>query len=301
MNKRELLTADEYVEKKNVVTNAIRTKIFDIVAVFTILVMSLVSLGALELREITWKNIADIVMQAFPFYLAATMLSRNYYTKGAYVGKEQDSFANAVKDYSDQVTKLDGAALTMLPKFCAEYNHKTLKNMQEAILHSAALTLKRFHEYDEKAGRPLKIVPYKEVKELYGKIVADAVRKCKKVKIKGLNPNSLLSNIKNPDGTDLGYSEKELANRRTYTYAITYLISIFLMSLIGIKSILEWGWIGVFLTLFKLTFIVLCALTRYYEGYEDITINVVDHLFRKSDVLKEFEFWRTSLLQDDEE
>ena len=288
-------SADLFLEKKHKVTNIVKNKIFDVVAILTVVIMSLISLGALELRDITLETIADIFIEAFPFYLAATMLSRNYYTKGTYVGKEQDTYVIAGKYYSEQVIKLDGKALTILPVFCREYNDKVLKNMQEAILHSAALTMKQFHEYDDKAKAPLKIVPYKNVKNLYGPVVAKAVEKCKKAKIKGLNPNVLLSNLNNPDGTDLGYNEKELAKKRTYTYAISYLFAMLFMSLIAIKSILDWGWIGVFITLFKLAFVVLSALTRYFEGYEDITVSVVDHLYRKSDVLKEFDYWRSLL------
>lgn len=283
---------EKYIEKKRKTTGILKNKLFDIIAVFTVLVMSLLSLGALELREITWETILDIIIENVPFYFAATMLSRTYYTKGAYLGKEQDVFINAVKYYSEQVSKLDGKALSILPKFCLEYNTRTLKNMQESILHSAALTMEQYHEYDEKAGAPLKIVPIEEVEKLYGREVAKAVKKCKKCKIKGLTPNILLSNIDSEDSTNLGYNEKELANKRTLSYALSYGVSIVLMSFIGVKSFLEWGWMGLFLTLFKLAFVIFCAGMRYYEGYEDITIHIVDHLFRKSDVLKEFDYWR---------
>lgn len=285
--------AEKYLEYKGKMTNFVRNKIFDIIAIFTVLVMALLSLGALEFRDITFKNVLDILVESFPFYFAATMLSRNYYTKGAYLGKEQDCFKNAVSYYSQHVTKLDGKALSILPRFCNEYNERTLKSMQEAILHSVAITMERFHEMDESLNKPLKIATEEEVKKAYGNEVAKAVEKCKRCKVKGINPNILLSNINNPDSTNLGDNEKELANKRTVTYAIVYFISILFMSLIGIKSVIEWGWMGLFLTLFKLAFVVFAACSRYFEGYEDITINVVDHLFRKTDVLKEFEYWRS--------
>lgn len=287
--------AEKYLEQKSKVNNFIRSKIFDVIAAFTVLIMSLLSLSALELRDITWESLLDIAIESFPFYLAATMLSRNYYNKGAYLGKEQDVFINAISYYSGYVIKLDGKCLSILPKFCYEYNDKVLKNMQEATLHSVALTMERFHEYDEKAKRPLKIVAYKELKKLYGSEIAKAVQKCKKIRVKGINPNILLSNINNADSTNLGYSEKQLAAQRTWSYAISYLIAISIMSMIAIKDIMEWGWMGICLTLFKLAFVVFSACLRYFEGYEDITINVVDHMFRKTDILKEFEYWRQCL------
>lgn len=292
-------SAERFLTQKRKVTDIMRSKIFDIIAIFTVLVMSLISLSALELRDISFESFVDILIESFPFYLAATMLSRNYYNKGACIGKEQDSFINAVKYYSEQVIKLDGKALSVLPSFCTDYNIRTLKNTQEAILHSVAVTYERFHVHDEKAGAPLKIVPYKTIRKLYGKDVAVAILRCKKAKIKGLNPNLLLSNLNNADGTDIGDSERVLAKKRTFTYALSYMVSILLMSLIGVKSILEWGWVGLFLTLFKLAFVVSCSYTRYYEGYEDITVNVVDHLFRKSDILKEFDYWRKPVKEKD--
>lgn len=282
----------KYMEHKDKTVSFFKNRIFDFIAVFTVLVMSLLSLSALELRDITFKNLVDIFIESFPFYFAATMLSRNYYTKGAYLGKAQDSFKNAVKYYSEYVIKLTGKDLRILPKFCNDYNDRALKSMQEATLHSVALTMEKFHEYDDKVGRPLKVVEYKHIRKVYGREVALAVQKCKRIKIKGISPNSLLSNLTNSDSTDLGYSEKELMRRRTASYAVTYAVSIIIMSLIAIKDIIEWGWKGVFLTLFKLSFVVGSACLRYFEGYEDITINVVDYLFRKSDVLKEFEYWR---------
>ena len=292
--------AENYLGYKNKITSIVKNRIFDIIAVFTVIIMSLISLSALEIRDITLKDVADIMAESFPFYLAATMLSRNYYTKGAYLGKEQDCFISAVAYYSEQVTKLDGKSLSILPKFCREYNDKTLKGIQETLLHSVAITMDQFHKYDDKAKRPLKIVPYKELRKLYGNEVAINVEKCKKAKVKGLNPNILLSNLDNADSTDIGYSEKQLANKRTYTYAVSYLFSVVFMTLIGVKSILRWGWIGLFLTLFKLAFVIITACIRYFEGYEDITINVVDHLYRKTDILKEFDYWRCLLNKNEE-
>ena len=286
--------AEKYLEQKGKVTTFVKNKIFDIIAVFTVLIMSLLSLGALELRAITWSTLMNVIVENLPFYFASTMLSRNYYTKGVYFAKEQASFINAVKYYSEQAVKLDGKALSILPKFCYEYNKRSLENMQESILHSVAITTERFHTYDEKANGPLKVLSYKKLKDLYGKDIAKAIVKCKNCKIKGISPNILLSNIDSIDSTNLGYSEKELANRRTWTYAISYIFSIAFMSLIGVKNFLEWGWMGLFLSLFKLAFVIFCACTKYFEGYEDITINVVDHLFRKSDVLKEFDYWRST-------
>lgn len=292
------LTPSEYVEYKDKATEFIKSKMFDIIAAFTIIIMMLLSLSALELRDISFETLFDILVECLPFYLAATMLSKNYYTKGVYLGKEQEVFKNAVSYYSEYVTKLTGDALNMLPKFCSEYNRRILQGMQESLLASVALTFDKFDEKDDKVGMALKIAPYEKIKTAYGKYVADVVEKCKKIKIKGICPNVLLSNINKTDSTDLGHTEKELARSRTVSYAIGYIINILLISLISIKQILEWGWVGMFLSLFKLAFVVFTAFTRHYEGYEDITVHVVDHYFRKTDVLKEFEYWRSCLAEE---
>ena len=283
--------ADKYLDSKNKSINFVKNKIFDFIAVGIIVAMTALSLGVVELRTMSLKEIADILLECAPFYIAATMLSTNFYMKGSYLAKSNEVFKNAIKYYSDCVNNLSGKQMTMLPQFCIAYNDRILKNMRENMLHSAALTFEQYDEGDDKINIPLKIASCKKLKDVYGKEVANVIRKCKKIKIKGICPNILLSNNINDDSTDLGLDERQLMKRRTISYSSLYLISIFLMSLIAVKDVLKWGWMGAFLTLFKVMYIAINAYMKYFDGYEDINVNVVDHIYRKTDVLKEFEYW----------
>lgn len=63
------------------------------------------------------------------------------------------------------------------------------------------------------------------------------------------------------------------------------------MALIGVKNFLEWGWVGLLFTVFKLLYILCSSYMKYFQGYEDICTGLVNHIYRKTDVLKEFDHW----------
>ena len=126
---------------------------------------------------------------------------------------------------------------------------------------------------------------------MYGKETAKVICKCKKIKVKGIHVNILLGSISNSDPTDLGKNENEMFRSRRLKYAVVYLIFTFVMALIGVKNILEWGWVGVLFTIFKLLYITCTSYMKYFEGYEDINTNLVNHICRKTDILKEFKYW----------
>ena len=282
---------EKYLNSKNRTLSFFKNNIFDILAAFVIIAVTALSLGAIELRVIEFRDFLNIVLECVPFYIAAAMLSANYYTKGTYLAKDSDVFKKAVDYYSNLVSELTGEQITKLSEFCLQYNDKVLRNMRETLLHTVALTLHQYDVYDEKCNGPMKVLPYDKLRNLYGEEVAKVIVKCKKLKIKGICPNILLGNVNSNDTTDLGLTEKQLAKKRTGSYAIVQIVSIFLMSLIGVKSVMEWGWIGILLTLFKVVYITVSSYYKHFDGYEDVSVHLVDHIYRKSDVIKEFLHW----------
>lgn len=52
---------------------------------------------------------------------------------------------------------------------------------------------------------------------------------------------------------------------------------------------MEWGWVGVIFVIFKLLYIVARSYMQYFDGYQDITVSLVNHISRKTDIIKEFE------------
>ena len=278
------------LDNKNKSISFVKNRAFDIIALGIVIAMTALSLGVVEMRNITLKGMLDVVLECVPFYLAATMLSVNYYTKGTFVAKTKETFLNAVKYYSEQVAGLTGKHITHLSEFCIQYNDTAIKALKEQLLHSVAITWEVYDKGTE-TSKPLKVLSKEELETKYGKEIAKVICKCKKLKVKGIHPNILLGNLNNSDYTDLGLNEKQLSKRRTAGFAGTYLISIFTITLIGVKDVLEWGWMGAFLTLFKVLYIACGAYMKFFNGYEDITVIIVNHIYRKTDIIKEFYYW----------
>jgi hypothetical protein len=68
--------------------------------------------------------------------------------------------------------------------------------------------------------------------------------------------------------------------------------------MMGVKDVLEWGWMGAFLLLFKMLYILCRSYMKYFEGFDDINIRLVNHISRKTDVLKEFDYWYNTQYKD---
>jgi hypothetical protein len=104
----------------------------------------------------------------------------------------------------------------------------------------------------------------------------------------------LLGNTESSDSTDIGDNEQDMAKSRLKYNAVTYIICTLFMTLLAIKDILQWGWSGLLLVAFKLIFILCSSLMNHFKGYNDITINLVNHIARKTDILKQFNTWYTT-------
>lgn len=274
---------------------SLKSKIFDVIGVALVVAVGLVSLGVIELREITPKEVINILLEAIPFYIGSVTLAMNYYRKGVYAAKETETFTGTVKRYSNKVNKLNGKQLEYLNDFCVEYNDKALRMGQENLLRSVAIRYDKFNDgsidADGHEVPPLKRLTKEELVTRYNARVAEFVIRARDLQVKGINTNILLGNNYDWDITNLGPNEKELANQRKKQYAGSNAISILLLSLMAVKNIMEWGWMGFILVAFKLIWILTSAYMKYFEGFDDITIRITNHLSRKVDVLKQYDYW----------
>lgn len=283
--------ADKVTQTTERATTFVKNKIFDIIAVVIVVAMLALSLGVFELREINLNEILNIALETLPFCLATILLNTDYYAKGTFSGKATKTFISVAQKYSTMINNLTGEQIRVLPDFCEEYNTDILLKRQRAVLRRAALSLSEFHDdyaKDDVHYGPLKVLPKKTLRKILTKTQVAAVFEANKVKIKGVNVNVLLSNISNPDITDVGPGEEEMARQRTVTFTVTSFVSILLLTLIGVKNVVEWGWVGLFLIVFKLLYIIARAYMQYFDGYKDITVGLVNHISRKTDIIKEF-------------
>ena len=282
-------------DASNGLKKSFKNRIFDIIGVGLLIAMLALNLGVLELRDVTLSGVIVILLECIPFFLVAVLLSVNYYSKGVISGKSTDAYIDTVETYSDKIEKFTGKHIEVLPEFCDEYNDNALQKLQETILKRASITYDRFnnetYDEDDKVLLPLKVLSKDELSKLYSDERVEIILKAKKVHIKGLTVNMLLGNLNSPDTTDLGRTEKEMTQDRTKQYSITYLFTTLLMSIIGIRDILLWGWSGLLLVAFKLIYILCTSLMNHFKGYDDITVHLVNHIARKTDVLKQFEHW----------
>ena len=284
------ISATKVLNGKNSVVDYVKSKAFDVIGIVIILAMSLLSLGFVELRSLNWKEFSNIVIECVPLYLAAMLLSVNYYNKGAFAGKHSDKFKDAIEAYSEIVSNITGEALSSLHSFCIHYNDKALKNLRIVILRSAAITYEMYDAGDTDT-LPLKTLSKKQLKKKYGKIVCKAVLKCNSLKIKGINVSTIMSELDTNDVTDLGYNESQMKKVNIFKYAGSYMMTVLLMSFIGVKDVMLWGWMGALLTLFKVLYIAAGAYMKYFNGFEDVTCRLTNHFYRKTDVAKEFLYW----------
>ena len=269
------------------VVQGIKSKIFDIIAVFIVIVLVAVSLGIIERRIVTWNEIGDLLVECIPFFFAAMLLNDNYYMKGSFAGKLTDKFKNACKKYTGYIDDLTGEQIDCLDEFCERYNYDALVKMQESFLHRASISYERFANGE----KPIKTWSKKELMAEFGKYRAVWIIKAQHASIKGLRVNTLMGTNDSDDITDIGETESQLSSRRRISGAVMFSVSTILMALIGIKDVASWGWIGVALVIFKCIYILCRSFMSYFDGYNDITIHLVNHIERKEDILKQFIYW----------
>ena len=278
-------------------TKFVKNRIYDVIAAIIVVAVIALSLGVIERRVIQLSELIDIIVECIPLFFAGMLLNSNFYNKGVYYGKQTHLFKTASTSYSQIVSQLTGEQIRMIPDFCIEYNDTVLKTMQSNILKTEGLTYEQFTQRweDGKIDRkPLKAMCENELKSALNDDQIKVVKKAKRVKIKGLLVNVLLGTNCTEDTTDVGYTEEQLKRRKMWTSVLVYFASTLILALIGVKNVQEWGWFGIALVIFKVIYIFCKSYMSYFDGYNDVTIHLVNSTNRKTDILKECQAWINS-------
>lgn len=281
----------------------IKANMYDILAAAIVIVMFVVALGIMSPKELTWANMKDVIVSWVPFFLTASFLNYNYYTKGKVKGKSSDGFKNVITAYSKQVGSITGAQMSKLPDFCKYYNEQALKELQTSILTLASIPFERFDKltYDKNGNelKPLKVLGIQDFKKLgYSKDEINIIIRAKHATVRGVRHNQLLGNTSARDKTDIGHGEGDMTTKRTIVSTVGQAVSMFILCMIGVKDIMDWGWVQAIFVLFRMVWILCKSYLQYIKGYNDITIRLSNHIARKTDILKEFEYWYSTHSED---
>ena len=229
--------------------------------------------------------------------MASTLLSSNYYDKGVANGKITDKFVGIVSEYSSTVSSISGEKLRVLSKFCEEYNDNSIKSIQTQILKKEGIDIEEFRNGID-GKEPLMLITFnlfniKKVREKYGltKRQLFAIRSARHVKVKGISDTILLSSLNTNDPTNIGSTEKQLSRRRKSGFSIKSIASTAFLTVIGVKQLVDWNWISLIFWAFKILYTLCRSYTKYFNGYNDITNDVANHITRKTDILKQFDDW----------
>lgn len=297
-------SVEEFVQSsKYETTRELKKSAFDLVAIAIVAALVLAALDVFDLVDVSLINIGDFVISWVPYFLATILLTQDLYKKGVFVGKSTTKFASVTKAYSDLVNNLSGKQVEDLQPFCEDYNEKALISIRRSILKEEGIAYECFDKefiYRDVTYKALKTMTKKELIDCgYNEVQIKAIRKAKKAKVKGINVNILLSSANIADPTNLGKGEADLGTRKLVSSILIYVLSTFLMSLIAIKDIATWGWASLITVLFKVIYMFARSFMSYFDGYDDITISVSNHIMRKTDILKMYLDYKPTEQVDD--
>lgn len=293
------------MSKEEVVKNATRTvtsslkkSLYDWLSAAILLAIVVASLDIFDLRKFNWSTIKSLTAEWLPYFFATILLDNNLYNKGKFIGKSTKNFIDVMTSYSTKVVDLTGEQITALPYFCSYYNDKVLREKQIAILKKEGIP---YHWFDDEHDvtrngesvhrEPLKTWTEASLSEEFNETQVAAIKKAKNVNIVGLRVNLLLGSYDRDDDTDLGPTEEQTTKKRRITSTVSYAATTVIMTIIGIKNFYDWGWTGLVIVLFKTVYTFVKSYMSYFKGYNDITINLSNHIARKDDILKEFLHW----------
>lgn len=285
---------DKLQEGKFKLQDGIRKHIFDWIAAIILVALIATSLDVFGLIDFRKINVIEFFISWFPYFVAAMLLQTDLYKKGIFIGKATDKFKTVISSYSELANSLSGKQINGLYDFCDKYNDAARRSMQKQILRKEGLA---FDDFDigvtksvnniDVVETPLKIRTKRTLKQQgFTKRQIQSIYAAKRVKIKGINVNVLLSSNDAADVTNIGSDEKELQIRQIFASAIKYLFTTFLLSLIAIKHVENWGWIGLVLIIFKVAYLFAGSYMSYFKGYDNVTIDLITHFTRKMDILK---------------
>lgn len=282
--------ADKLQENKLKLNNGIKKYIFDLVSIVIVIALLATSLDLFGLIDFRKIKFIEFIISWFPYFAAAMLLNTNFYKKGVFVGKNTVTFNNVITVYSSIANSLSGEQIKGLYPFCDKYNDDAKQSIQEQILRKEGLTIADFNNefiINDEAIPPLKTLSRKKLKLLgYTRAQIRAIKNAKKVHVKGICVNVLLSSIDVKDSTNIGSNERELETKKISSMTVRYIVSTVLLSVITIKDTISFGLLGLVLVLFKVMYVFANSCMSYFKGYDDATINLASYFTRKTDILK---------------
>lgn len=299
-------TLEEKLQQGKInLTDGLKKRIYDWIAAIIIVALIAASLDAFGLIDFETTNFAEFLISWFPYFAAAILLNTDLYKKGVFVAKNTSKFQSAIREYSSIANSLSGAQIKALYPFCEAYNLEVKQTIQEQVLREEGLTYDEFDEGNNSENslikKPLKIASKEELRKAgYNTRQITAINKARKVRVKGINVNVLLSSVATSDITDIGDDERSLQKKQIVMSAVKYMFTTLLLSIIAIKNIAEWGWIGVILVIFKVAYLFAGCCMSYFKGYDDVTINLVNHFTRKCDILKIYLNYEPEVIEAEE-
>lgn len=276
----------KYTDIKSKGQDMLKKWIFDLVAACIVAASFLLEFGELSPNEFNlWEWIADTLV----FFFCAMSLSSVYYSKGTYKAEGLDAYKNAVATYSSAAT-ISGERRGLLPEFCREYTDNALKYIQDAILGRACITLDEFYKPRENGKPAIIAMTKREIIGEFGKERAKSVLRAKRVKIRGLTADDLMSDQIVRDPTRLptrkGMKERFSAQNGAMYLFMGVFIAWFGISLAQDFTIAAFAWF-----FFQVAMMTGRALAAYLTGYENISSRYKDTLLKKTDILNQFAAW----------
>lgn len=281
---------DLYTNQTESAKQAFKKNIYDWLSAAIIVAIIVIGLNIFKLRDVTWETITDMIVEWVPFFLAATLLDRNLYNKGLFVGKSTKNYRDVMLQYSKHLSAMTGYKLKCLPIFCKYKNEQALKDLQEQKLKEEGISIDDFDD--------IKQLSEDELKERFTDEQVAVIKQAKSIKIAGLKVNLLLGSNDVNDDTFLGPTEVEITSKHNRFTTIGYIFSTLIMTFIGVKDIILWGWAGLLVILFKTAYTFVRAYLSYFKGYGDITVGVCNHVMRKVDILKEYDYYFENNFQE---
>lgn len=277
---------DKLQEVKIGTSAGIKKHIFDWVSAIIIVALIAACMDVFSLIDFKTIDLLEFFISWFPYFAAAILLHNNLYKKGVYIAKGTEKFIKTIEAYSDIANSLSGEQIKKLYPFCDKYNEDVKKSMQTQTLRKEGVTFEEF-EYGTKELPALKTCNRKFLIEKgYNKAQIKAIKTAKNLHVHGINVSILLSSINVKDVTRIGDDEKTLQTKQIISSTLRYASSTLLLSIMAVKDISEWGWMGLILTIFKVMYLFAGSYMSYFKGYDNITISLVNHFSRKIDILK---------------
>ena len=267
-------------------SQGIKKHIFDWVSAIIIVALIAACMDVFSLIDFKTIDLLEFFISWFPYFAAAILLHNNLYKKGVFVAKGTEKFIKTIEAYSDIANSLSGEQIKKLYPFCDKYNEDVKKSMQTQTLRKEGVTFEEF-EYGTKELPALKTCNRKFLIEKgYNKAQIKAIKTAKNLHVHGINVSILLSSINVKDVTLIGDDEKTLQTKQIISSTLRYALSTLLLSIMAVKDISEWGWMGLILTIFKVMYLFAGSYMSYFKGYDNITMSLVNHFSRKIDILK---------------